>query len=363
MARRELTVEQLELVQAVRTGLREAGLPATERGADRPPSTLGGPAVNGRATTVRVGCSGGADSMALLAATCHLARREPGLDVQAVVVDHRIQPGSDEVARQVAERARALGARAVVEAVSVDGRGGLEAAARDARLAALTRPGLPVLLGHTLDDQAETVLLGLARGSGAASVQGMAARRGLLLRPLLGVRRQVTRRACEQWGIEVWEDPMNDSTDLARVRVRQALPLLADALGEHLPLALARTATLLRQDNRLLDELADDALADALDGGPAGAPRGTLDCAVLAALDPALRSRVVRCWLVDGGVEQPGMEHVTAVLALVEHWHGQRGVDLPGGVRARRLAGRLLLVVPDGRGHRAVGEPGPGAAG
>jgi len=278
-----------------------------------------------------VACSGGPDSLALaLAAQLVGARR--GLGVRAAVVDHGLQAGSAEVAATVAERLRVRGVEAVVLTVTVaDGPDGTEAAARQARYAALeaeARPEELILLGHTLDDQAETVLLGLARGSGTRSLAGMPARRGSFVRPLLGLRAAQTAQACAELGLEPWLDPHNSEPRFARARVRQrVLPLLEDELGPGIALALARTAELARRDADLLDELAAQHTPPAV-----GAP---FPVAQLDALPPALRSRVLRDWLRAGGAADLAATHLDAVLALIDDWHGQRWVDLPG-VRVTR---------------------------
>lgn len=313
MARKALTPAQLALAQAVRPALDQ----------------LAGP--------VLVGVSGGADSLALAATVAHLDAGR----ATAVVVDHQLQPDSAEHSRAVVDLVRGLGLEARIEAVEVarDGQG-LEAAARAARLGALCREGLPVLLGHTLDDQAETVLLALARGSGAASLRGMMPvtpfRGARLVRPLLGLHRDEVRQACHDWGLEPWDDPMNADPSFLRVRVRhELLPLAADVLGAGVSDALARTAHLARQDNDLLERLGEDAVRDLARGD-------ALDAVGLVHLHPALRGRVLRRWMVARGVRHPSMAHVQAVTALVEDWRGQRGVDLPGGVTVRRQQGSLV---------------------
>lgn len=284
--------------------------------------------------------SGGADSVALAAALAFVAPRA-GLRAGAVTVDHGLQPGSAERAAAVVELTRGLGldpAVAVRAAVGVSG--GPEAAARQARYAALDvvidDVGASVLLlGHTLDDQAETVLLGLARGSGLRSVAGMPAVRGRYRRPLLGVRRAATRAACAAAGLAVWDDPHNADPAYARARVRtHALPVLERTLGPGVAEALARTAALAAAD------------AAALDGWAAAAR--TAEVAELAALPAAVRGRVLRALLVDAGVPAGSLSaaHVAAVGALVGDWRGQRGVDLPGGYRARRECGRLTVDEP-----------------
>ncbi|GAA1426552.1 tRNA lysidine(34) synthetase TilS [Microlunatus lacustris] len=284
-----------------------------------------------------VACSGGSDSLALAAAARQVAERR-GLPCAAAVVDHGLQAGSDLVAARAAETLAGLGlADVVVLPVTVTAVGGTEAAARDARYAALRSvaagdPPATVLLGHTRDDQAETVLLGLARGSGPRSLAGMAPRAAGLLRPLLDLPRTTTEQACAELGLQPWSDPHNRDPRFARVRVRRrVLPVLERELGPGVVAALARTARLAREDADLLDALAAEA-----DPGTA-----TVDCADLAALPAALRSRVLRRWLAARGAQDVGADHVGAVEALVLAWHGQRGVDLPGGTVARR-EGRLL---------------------
>ncbi|MDO5094152.1 MAG: tRNA lysidine(34) synthetase TilS [Propionibacteriaceae bacterium] len=280
---------------------------------------------------VLVGVSGGADSLALALGAAWAAPRS-GAQVRCVVVDHGLQPGSAEVADGVAATLRERGLRAEVRRVTVTDGGGLEAAAREARLAALTRDGHPVLLGHTLDDQAETVLLGLLRGSGLRSLAGMAPVRGLLRRPLLGLRRADTEAACRDWGVDWWRDPMNQDPRFARVRARAALALLDDQLGRDLAVALARTARLAAADADYLDSLAVAARAQLADGD-------ALDVAGLTDLPEALRGRVLLAWLRElGAAEQV---HVDAVTALVDVWHGQGPVAVPGG-SVRRIAGQLI---------------------
>ncbi|MFP5335319.1 MAG: tRNA lysidine(34) synthetase TilS [Actinomycetes bacterium] len=292
-----------------------------------------------------VACSGGADSLALAAATAFVAPRV-GLAARAVVVDHGLQPGSAEVAQRAATVCEGLGLPAEVVRVEVVAAGhGPEAAARDARYAALAAAadGVPVLLGHTLDDQAEQVLLGLARGSGARSLAGMPPRRGIFRRPLLTLPRDVTRQACTALGLDVWHDPANDDEAFARSRVRtRVLPVLEAELGPGLAAALARTADQLREDADALDALAADLLGGARQDAD-------LDVAALAAAPAAVRSRAVRRWLLDAGAPAGSLsrEHVLRCLALVEDWHGQGPVHLPGRVVVERRCGRLTFARPD----------------
>ncbi|WP_026341469.1 tRNA lysidine(34) synthetase TilS [Actinomadura atramentaria] len=301
---------------------------------------------------VLVACSGGADSLALAAALAFEARRA-GRPAGGVTVDHGLQDGSADRAAAVVATLTGLGLDPV-ESVAVTVPSGTEAggpenAARDARYAALdaaaARLGASaVLLGHTRDDQAETVLLGLARGSGARSLAGMPpefARGGVRYRrPLLDLPRAATRAACRAQDLTPWDDPHNDDRSYTRVRVRHdALPALEKALGPGITEALARTARLLRDDADALDEQARRALAAASEGGEG------LDAAVLAALPRAVRTRALRYAAVEAGCP-PGTlaaVHIDAVDRLVTAWHGQRHVDLPGRVGARRTRGRLLF--------------------
>ncbi|PUA82750.1 tRNA lysidine(34) synthetase TilS [Nocardioides currus] len=297
--------------------------------------------------TVVVACSGGADSLALLSATVFEARSR-ALRVVGVTVDHGLQPGSAEHAGDVVAQMASIGADETMTAtVVVDAAGvGPEAAARQARYAVLEEvaqrlPAALVLLGHTLDDQAETVLLGLARGSGGRSLAGM--RRGfdVFARPLLDVRRDDTLTACRVEGLEVWEDPHNADPSFTRVRVRRTvLPLLEEELGPGVARALARTADQLRDDTALLDDLADALLAEV--AGPDG-----LSVPRLADQPPALRRRVVRAAALAAGAPPAELfhEHVLAVDALLTHWRGQKWIDLPGHLRAVRR-GDLLVVEP-----------------
>ncbi|MEU3113212.1 tRNA lysidine(34) synthetase TilS [Micromonospora chalcea] len=298
---------------------------------------------------VLVACSGGADSLALAAATAFVAPRL-GRPAGLVTVDHGLQPGSAERAEAVAAWARSAGLDPVeVLPVRVDGRpGGPEAAAREARYEALVAAAhrhhaAGVLLGHTRDDQAETVLLALARGAGPRGLSGMPESRDLdgvsLLRPLLDIPRADTRDACAALGLDPWADPHNADPAYARARVRSdALPALVDALGPGVVANLARTARLLAADNAALDALADAALADVRADGRALSVDG------LAGLPAAVRTRVLHTWARELGAAPAALSHshVAALDALVTDWRGQGPVHLPGGHQVRRQAGHLL---------------------
>jgi tRNA(Ile)-lysidine synthase len=288
---------------------------------------------------VLAACSGGADSLALAAALAFVAPRA-GLRAGGVTVDHGLQDGSAARAADVMAALSALGldpVRAV--AVTVDGPGGPEAAARAARYEALSDAAgeagaTAVLLGHTLDDQAETVLLGLARGSGPRSLAGMPPRRGVFRRPLLGLRRAETVAACAALGLPTWDDPHNGDRRYARVRVRlDALPALEAALGPGVAAALARTADQLRADAEVLENISSERCR----GG------SQLSASSLAGMPAAVRARALRSAALAAGCPAGALTagHVARVSELVTDWHGQRWIDLPGGVRASRRAGQV----------------------
>ncbi|MBX6388437.1 MAG: hypoxanthine phosphoribosyltransferase [Frankia sp.] len=312
--------------------------------ADLPPGAL-----------VLVACSGGADSLALAAATAFVAPRR-ALRAGLLTVDHGWDPASGQRAAAVAEQGRRLGLAPVEVLTAHSARS--EGAARDARRAALLAAArrldaAAVLLGHTLDDQAETVLLRLARGAGARSLGAMAPVDGLLRRPLLGVRRSRAREACLAEGLTPWDDPTNADSAFARARARHTvLPVLEEQLGPGITEALARSADLLRADADALDELAADACArlvaaDGGDGHADGERRGELSLPVgaLAELAEAVRTRVLRRAALAVGSSASALraEHVWAVAELVTRWRGQKPVPLPSGVVARRHGDRIAF--------------------
>ncbi|WP_326561588.1 tRNA lysidine(34) synthetase TilS [Micromonospora sp. NBC_01796] len=300
---------------------------------------------------ILVACSGGADSLALAAATAFVAPRL-GLTAGLVTVDHGLQAGSAERALEVAGWATAQGLAPVeVATVVVAGRpGGPEAAARQARYQALVevarRHGAAaVLLGHTRDDQAETVLLALARGAGPHGLSGMPVRRELdgvpLLRPLLDVDRDQTRKACAALGLSPWEDPHNTDPGYARARVRADLmPALVATLGTGVVANLARTARLIAEDTAVLDGLAAEALVAARTD-----PENPARLAVgeLVGLPGAVRTRVLHRWALELGVPAAALSarHVAALDALLTDWHGQGPVHLPGAITVARRGDAL----------------------
>jgi len=296
---------------------------------------------------VLVACSGGPDSLALAAVAAYFARRghvdgHP-LTVGAVVVDHQLQEGSAKVAAHAAQALKELGLSPVeVRTVDVASTGmGPEAAARDARHAALEsaareQGGAAILLGHTLDDQAEQVLLGLARGSGTRSLAGMRPARGLLLRPFLGLRREDTLKICQVEELEPWHDPSNADPAFARSRTRvEVLPLLEEKLGPGVAESLARTAAILQLDADYLEDVAERTYADL-------AQRSGADISLpedaLGELSPAIRFRVIAKAAAGVSGQQPSYQRLLAAEALLRRQGSAGPVELPGGVSVYRLS-------------------------
>ncbi|MEJ6493057.1 MAG: tRNA lysidine(34) synthetase TilS [Actinomycetes bacterium] len=288
---------------------------------------------------VLVGLSGGADSLALLKCALHVGN-ERTISVGAVIIDHQIQDESAKTSNRVAGIARELGADPVlvvnVEVQSGAGSGGMEAAARNARRTAFTNvltehKAKSILLGHTLEDQGETVLLGLARGSGARSLSGMRAKEGIYRRPFLGISRELVR--AEVSDLDIFEDPHNSDLKYSRVRVRNlVLPLMETQLGPGVTQALARSADLLRDDADALDALARFEITRVGD-----------DVNLLGALPRAIRTRVIRQLAITNGctINDLTRDHVLAIDALLTNWHGQGALNLPGAVSVERRHDRL----------------------
>lgn len=311
-----------------------------------------------------VACSGGPDSLALAAIAAHFARRGD-VRVGAIIVDHDLQENSAAVAAQTAQTLTDLGLHPVItEKVQVpDGNMGPEMAARTARYTAFTKAveatgARAVLLGHTLDDQAETVLLGLSRGSGTRSLAGMPPVRvegGVTyLRPFLGLRRADMLDICDAENLTPWIDPTNTDETLMRARIRHSvLPYLEEHLGGDVARSLARTASVAGPDAEYLDEQAQVAYEQAL--LPAGTTvRGIeredamlLDRAQVAALHPALRLRVLATACKTAGGENPGFERLQALDSFTAEYAVAGPVQMPGHVSAYR---RRKIV------HPATGE-------
>lgn len=297
----------------------------------------------GAGESILVAVSGGADSLAL-AYALSLEAPKLALNTIAVTIDHQLQSGSGAQALKVAAQLREMGIEQVeIVEVKVDITDGLEASARRARYASLDEVAEKfgaslIFLGHTRDDQAETVLLGLARGSGTRSLSGMAARSGKYVRPLLAITREETVAACTEAELEPWIDPHNSDPQFARVRARKnVLPVLESELGPGISAALARSASLLRDDADALDELAAEEI-ESLD-------LASLDISRLEVISKAVRTRVLRVAIYAAGAPQGSItaDHVASVEALITSWKGQGEISLPGGVKVARLSGRLSL--------------------
>ena len=291
-----------------------------------------------------VAVSGGTDSLALALA---LSKEAPELAVTliAVTIDHQLQLGSADQSQKVQVQLKAMGYQEVIiEKVSVVEKSGLEADARTARYAALDSiahayGATQIFLGHTRDDQAETVLLGLARGSGTRSLSGMATINGKYARPFLQLTREQTVAACQEAQLQPWSDPHNTNSKFSRVRVRnKVMPVMEEEIGPGIAAALARSASILRDDADALDEMAQ-AVISRVD-------LSDLDCAALAELPRAIRSRILRAAIYAAGAPSGSLsaDHLAAVEALVTSWHGQGEVSLPGGVKVARISGRLSLL-------------------
>lgn len=291
---------------------------------------------------VLVAVSGGADSLALASALV-TESKDLAITVIGVTIDHQLQQKSAEQAQIVVNQLKVLGVDCVVKQVNVELKDGLEASARKARYSAITEVAIDqnavaIFLGHTRDDQAETVLLGLARGSGTRSLSGMAHHSGIYVRPLLEITRQQTESYCVELNLTFWQDPHNVDSQFARVRVRtEAIPTLEKTIGPGISQALARSAQLLRDDADALDQWAKD-LELVMD-------LANLDCEQLEKLPRAIRTRILKNAIYVAGAPTGSVsaEHVSVVEALISAWKGQGAIDLPGGVRVARISGRLSL--------------------
>jgi tRNA(Ile)-lysidine synthase len=293
---------------------------------------------------VLVAVSGGADSLAL----AYAILKESGplaITAVAVTIDHQLQENSAVQASKVQLQLKELGyEKVIVEKVVVDTKSGIEAGARDARYQALSEcaskeKATKIFLGHTRDDQAETVLLGLARGSGTRSLSGMAVENGKYIRPLLNITRTETEAACKEIEIDPWNDPHNGNTEFSRVKVRtEILPVMEAKLGPGIAAALARSASILRDDADALDAIAQIEISHS--------DLSNLDCEHLSTLARAIRSRLLRAAIYAAGAPLGSItaDHLAGVEALVTSWRGQGALSLPGGVKVERISGRLSLL-------------------
>ena len=346
-------------------------------------------AVAADAPLVLVACSGGRDSMAL-AAVSHIVCTSMGVRCGAVIVDHGLQAGSEQVASEAADRCHALGLGPVImRNATVQARGeGLEAAARQARYnelcaAAHESGAIAVLLAHTMDDQAETVLIGLLRSRGVDALAGMPqvfTRSGATFaRPLLTLTRAETTGICEDLGVEYWDDPTNgDAVDgelpndyPLRSRVRHdLLPAIERFAGFNVARHFAESARLARMDKEYLDQRSDEVMGEAVTtvDWPASSAAVSTDTPRACAADDtndsghgiglmigvrriarepeAIRLRVIAHALSQAGVNASAAQ-IAAIDRLVVDWHGQGGVSLPRGYSANRKK-HVIRVCQDG---------------
>ena len=297
---------------------------------------------------VLVGCSGGADSLALAWTTLVVGKRLE-LKTGVIIVDHQLFPESNSVALNAKKQCEDLGIEEVIiKKVNVEQtHEGLEAAARIARYEAFENVlqetnAQVILLAHTQDDQAETVLMRLTRGSGAKSLSGMAQVSGKYLRPFLHLRKKLVHDSLDLIGLKAWQDPANTDHQFLRVKVRHELmPKIVEVLGESAISSLDKTSQLLRLDNQALEDLAQQFFESQKDVKTTG-----LEISELEKLPEAIRTRVLRICAIASGVH-PGpfsFEHIEAIDALVKNWHGQGNVDLPGFIQATRVNGSLRFV-------------------
>lgn len=316
-----------------------------------------------RQRVVVVAVSGGADSLALAAAVAFEAPKQH-TDAHVVIVDHGLQDASADIAAKARQQCLELGypsdrvqIRRVVVEPAADG---VEAAARQARYHALWEAAREVgsdriLLGHTADDQAEQVLLGLLRGSGTRSLAGMRVERSGLLRPFIQderavpngpVRRRDTRAACRALRLEPWHDPHNDDRAYRRVQARQVLAELSEQLdAPTLGLSLFRTASLAARDADYLDSATERALREITGSDDPETWPSRWPVEALAALSPALRLRALRRLLVLCGARDSELaaRHVNAVEDLLVNWRGQGPIQVPGHVQVQRRRGELAI--------------------
>ena len=285
-----------------------------------------------------VAVSGGSDSLAL-AYALSMEVKKFALQLSAVTIDHQLQDGSMRQAESVVSQMSTLGIDCAIEKVTVNITEGLEASARKARYEVFEKLNVTaIFLGHTHNDQAENVLLGLARGSGTRSLSGMAEVNGKYIRPFLSITRDQTVSACSEIGLVPWQDPHNQDLQFVRVRVRkESLPTLEKTIGPGISEALVRSAQLMRDDADALDQWTEQEIL--------GLDLHDLDCTYLIGLPRAIRSRIIRRAIYLAGCPSGALtaEHVSAVEALICAWNGQGPAHLPGGVKVERFSGRLSL--------------------
>jgi len=294
------------------------------------------------AKRVLLAVSGGSDSLALaLAANFELPKL--GIELAAVIVNHNLQQGSGEIAQQAAARLGEIGISDVtIVSIQVPESGqGPEAAAREARYEALENQRRAsgadyILTAHTLDDQAETVLLGLTRGSGLKSIAGMQSVAGQLVRPFLAISKAELVQSLTDSGIEYWDDPHNKDHRFTRVRIRNLMQQLEAELGPGVSTALARTAELAQESEEFLAQSASELIQSAR------VEKDSYAVKVLEAAHPALRRKALQTIaseLVLGGVSR---SQVLAIDELISNWHGQKPTHL-SGITVERVRDQILF--------------------
>jgi tRNA(Ile)-lysidine synthase len=294
---------------------------------------------------VLIACSGGADSLVLAWVVQFVAKKKE-IFVSALIVDHQLSPESNEVAQAAKSKLEALAIldTKIIKVEVLNNSEGIEAAAREIRYEALTKYGNEInaqmiFLGHTLEDQVETVLMRLTRGSGARSLQGMAEVKGKFVRPFLHIQRAIVRDSLSIIDLTAWEDPMNYSEKFLRSKVRnQLLPKLKEVLGESVFEAIDRTATQLRVDNAALDLITQDVIA-------LNSIETSSSVEILLAQPQAIRTRVIRAMMLSAGAPAASLAntHIEAVNQLVTNWHGQGEVALPGKLWASRSNNQIAI--------------------
>ena len=325
--RPRLTAPVADLRRAVRDGFQAANIQPKDK--------------------VLLAVSGGADSLALAAAVAFEAPRHEVL-ASVVIIDHGLQPGSDQVAIQALARCKELGLQGEIRKVVVLHTGdGMEAEARNARYQELEKAraelgAVAILTGHSQSDQAETVLLGLTRGSGLKSIAGMPVwdPQRKLLRPMLGIQSAEIRQACKDQGIVFWEDPHNQDPSFTRVRIRELIKTMESELGSGLTSALAKTAAIASGAEEFLE-----AAAAALEKGTrtAGSPRSqSYDAKALADSHPALMMQTLRHIALKLGAKSLSMAQLETVSELLTNWHGQKSIPL-SGITVERVNNELVF--------------------
>jgi tRNA(Ile)-lysidine synthase len=291
-----------------------------------------------------IAVSGGADSLALASAVLFESKKLQ-LNIATVTIDHGLQKASAKVAEQTLEKLQQIGiTEAWSKKVKVGSKGGPEAAARDARYKALESIRIEsksdfIVLGHTANDQAETVLLGLTRGSGSKSLSGMSTRSDRLLRPLLSIERKTTEQFCKEENISPWQDPQNKDLKFLRVRIRKVvLPFLEKQLGNGIFSNLIRTSSQLKEDDQYLSSVAEKAFKKI---AKTSARTVILDQPGLSKLPAAIRNRVIKS-AIDYFEVDSSRVHVLAVADLILNWHGQKPLALPG-VRVERKGKTITI--------------------